>query len=195
MAVSGKSRGWRTHVLPEGMNKTFDRQQIQSFLHPPFQICVTLIVPIMLGMSKLASPEVMLVRQYRLSSLFYVCSLCRWIWSTCTRSLATMLSPWASTSQSSTSASSETFSLHISIHYPQAEYKIWNHCQSSTSLSKRFSLVLNLVPNQVGYPGRAGHQECWAVQPWDGWKQTKVWGASDPAISAWKFYVRICVCS
>ena len=36
-------------------------------------------------------------------------SFCRWIWSTCTRSLATTWSPWASTSPSSTSASSEKF--------------------------------------------------------------------------------------
>ena len=29
---------------------------------------------------------------------------------------------------------------------------------------------------QVGYTGRAGHQECWALQSWDGREQTKVGG-------------------
>ena len=48
---------------------------------------------------------------------------CRWIWSTCTRSLATTLSPWASTSQSSTSASSETLFQKLQ----RAERKMWCH--------------------------------------------------------------------
>ena len=48
---------------------------------------------------------------------------CRWIWSTCTRSPATTLSPWASTSQSSTSASSETLFQKLQ----RAERKMWCH--------------------------------------------------------------------
>ena len=52
----------------------------------------------------------------------------------------------------------------------------------SESIHQHWVRISSLVSAQVGYTGRASNQECWALQSWDGWEQTKVWGAFDGSI-------------